>query len=402
VLSPFSTSVTRLAGDPATVTGGVTWDVYARHHYSTDQPWNADSTIFRMSNGSSALYLDGQTYAPRATCAPNGDARWHPLIPQILIVVKRDRVFWWDVVTCVETRSWTLPIIATGLGNYEGNPSNDGRYLLATNATEAVLVDMNPLGAGRVGPVRNMGVDCTLTAESGCAALTRPCCEIDSGTVSPSGRYALIKYNGGPHRVFDIDANLALTPRPLTKDYRATCPSPSPKGTASSGYTYLVGHADLALDPFDGNEDVIVGVEGCWNDDGKIVEGKVVGDLVKVRVRDGQMTPVSPPSTFAAGSTGISHVSTRNTGRPGWAYVSYHFLNGNKYSSEIASYKLDGSNAVERWGFTRTENPPYEAEPHVVPSPDGQRVAFVSNWLKYCSTGCGTLSNAQSYVVDGR
>src|SRR5438874_2564607 len=38
---------------------------------------------------------------------------------------------WFDVVSCTETRSWALPIAADyGIGSGEGNPSNDGRFVL--------------------------------------------------------------------------------------------------------------------------------------------------------------------------------------------------------------------------------------------------------------------------------
>ena len=34
-----------------------------------------------------------------------------------------------------------------------------------------------------------------------------------------------------------------------------------------------------------------------------------------------------------------------------------------------------------------------------MPSRDGQRVIFASNWSTFCSTGCGTTSDIKDYVV---
>jgi len=42
---------------------------------------------------------------------------------------------------------------------------------------------------------------------------------------------------------------------------------------------------------------------------------------------------------------------------------------------------LDGSGKVESWAHTRTASHGcYRCEAHAVPSPDGRRVAFASNW----------------------
>jgi hypothetical protein len=115
---------------------------------------------------------------------------------------------WYDVVDCVKTRSWPLPITSnTGVGSGEGNPSNDGRFVAIASATEMVIVDMDPQPpfapwpSRRIGPPRTIA-DCGLSG-----------CTIDWVSVSASGRYAVVNYNGDYPRVFDIDpATLALAP----------------------------------------------------------------------------------------------------------------------------------------------------------------------------------------------
>ena len=58
--------------------------------------------------------------------------------------------------------------------------------------------------------------------------------------------------------------------------------------------------------------------------------------------------------------------------------------------------KLDGSQAIERWGHHRAvaSGSDYNAYPFPTPSPDGKRVLFSSNW--------GASRPVQAYVVDTR
>src|SRR5207249_2303752 len=56
--TPFNLKVMRIVGDsgtPFTMTGGGsgTWGSDARHHYSDDQPWNADGTLLMLQNSGS-------------------------------------------------------------------------------------------------------------------------------------------------------------------------------------------------------------------------------------------------------------------------------------------------------------------------------------------------------------
>jgi hypothetical protein len=134
----------------------------------------------------------------------------------------------------------------------------------------------------------------------------------------------------------------------------------------TDGYVFPLKHADMALD---GDDDVLVGGRSC--------AGAKVGRVVKVRLRDGRVTPLTDPKNEAS----VAHVSTRNLARPGWAYVSFFRQPGKKHSDEIIAVKLDGSGAFERFGTTHTDPKGcYRCEAHPAPSPDGRRVVFASNW----------------------
>src|SRR5439155_4656141 len=71
-----------------------------------------------------------------------------------------------------------------------------------------------------------------------------------------------------------------------------------------------------------------------------------------------------------------------------------------RFSDEIVAVKLDGSGTVERLAQVHTNlNGIYLAEAHPVPSPDGRRVLFASNWEL---AGDGLLNSIQDYVLDTR
>lgn len=392
----FGTRVIKIAGNTGTALGGGvsgTWGSDARHHYSKDQPWNSNGTLLVLQNDASPsqVYLNGETYAVvRGKCSgySSSDDRWHPSPshPNERINVNGSELMWYDVVNCVKTRSWSLPFSVEYFGMGEGNPSNDGRFAALSDGTRMFVVDMDPQApfaaypASRIGPARDVIVDSGLSGAS-----------IDWVSISASGKYAVVSYNGDFPRVFDINpTTLALTPRPM--------PAASPRctGTAANGFIYDLGHADLALNPFDNNEDVIVGQEHCGNR-GSTVDGQLMGSVVMVRLRDGKVTSLTSPNNSESYA---HHISTRNLDRPGWVYVGYH-TDAGKFDDEIIAVKMDGSKAVQRFAHKHSEYSNYRAESHSVPSRDGRRVLFASNWAANCTT-CGSASDIKAYVVDAR
>jgi uncharacterized protein YjdB len=397
VPSPFGTKVTRIAGDPGTSlswpTGTGTWGSDARHHYSKDQPWSSDGSLIALMNrngGSpSDLYLDGNTYQPaRGPCTNYSisDDRWHPspAHPHERIAVSGSELMWFDVTTCTKTRSWTLPISVDGIGSYEGNASNDGRYVALGNADGSgiFVVDM---ATSRIGPVYNALANCHMSG-----------CVYDWVQISASGKYVVVQYTASPDtgqaaQVFDVDATtLALTMHPTAQIY------PHCGGATTYGHIYNLGHSDLTVNPFDGNDDVLIGKEHCGNT-GKTVAGRLVGGVVMVRLRDGLMTPLTDPTNEAE----VRHVSTRNLDRPGWAYVGYVPTPGTRFADEIVAVRLDGTQTVERLVHKHTNDGGcYRCEAHSVPSRDGKRVLWASNWM---SSGTGGAASAiEAYIVDTR
>jgi hypothetical protein len=288
----------------------------------------------------------------------------------------------------------------------EGNPSLDGRFVVLADrkAEKMFVVDMDPQPPfepypnKRIGPVFDAS-QCGLACG----------CKVDWVSVSPSGKYAVMSYNGGRRelegdypRVFDIDpATLAISPRPMPA-MSTECPIlvgvPGSKANdPNMGYIYDLGHADMTLNPFDNNEDVIIGQSQCP----LVIDGMKQGSVVMVRLKDNKITPLTTRHNDAQ----AHHISTRNFDRPGWVYVSYwpEEAEGQWFGNEIIAVKMDGSGSVERYAHTHSnpgEPSCYRCEVHVSPSRDGRRIIFASSWSINCDSGCGSQANPQSYVLE--
>jgi hypothetical protein len=401
----FGTTITRIGGDTGTSTFSVrgTWGADARHSYSKQQPWNADGSLLVLQNRAggtpSKLFLDGSIYLPRFGPCPSDplyDYRWHPSAARATTMINVNsagtELMWYDVATCTKTRSWSLPIVADyGIGSGEGNPSNDGRFVCISNETSMVLVDMDPqppyapYPAQRMGPVYPL-LPCDLDSSDPSGN-----CRIGNISISPSGRYVDVKFSTSEdatqdlHRIFEVDP-VTLALKPHTMDIASLrCDSFAER---TDGWIYPLKHADMTLDPFDGNEDVLVGGRSC--------PGSALGRVLKVRLRDGKVTPLTDPSNEPS----FQHASARNVNRPGWVYVGYYKSSGRKYSDEVVAVKLDGSLEVERYVHKRSATSGcYRCESHPVPSRDGQRILFASNWAVDCTGQCGGESDIKAYVV---
>ena len=381
-----------------------TWGTDARHHYSKDQPWNADGTLLAVENrggGSPAgILIDGNTYEPltgRCDAFTLDDSRWHPSTAharvQIGVRESRDSLVWLDPIACRIERGWKLPLRPKGIGFSEGNPSNNGRYLALANAESIVVVDMDPQapyasyasGNRRIGPVYVLPA-CSLD-------VSRPTqCRVGNISISSSGRYVDVKFGGvsgdstaDAHRIYEVDPiTLAIRPHAMA----AASPRCGSYQARPNGWIFPLKHADLALDPSDRNEDVIVGVRSC--------PGSRLGRVVKVRLRDGKVTELTDPKNEAS----AAHVSTRNLDRPGWAYVTYLTVPGKRQSGEIIAVKLDGSKTTERIARHRTMwKSCYRCEAHAVPSRDGRRVLFASNWAEECPE---CTPHIEAFIADTR
>ena len=409
----FGTKVTRIADDAGQpisgLPGGGIWGTDSRHHYSKDQPWNSNNSLILMQNPGSTggsptqLILDGETYLPKyGSCGYTlDDSRWHPSLDHAyeLIGVREavDSLVWFNPVTCTLTRGWKLPIKPDLIGMGEGNPSPslNGRFIAMANNEQIVIVDMDPQppyasyasGNRRIGPIYTIpACSLSVTAPSNCS--------VGNVSISPMGGYVDLKFSGVTNDTTQ-DAHRILSVDPVTLEIRPQIMAEGSLRCGSfqsrpNGWVFPLKHADMTLNPFDNNEEVMIGGRACT--------GSNIGRVVMVRLRDGAVTPLTDP--FKEPS--VRHVSTRNFDRPGWAYVSYYPGAGKKFSDEIVAIKLDGSQSVQRFAQMHSlSSGCYRCEPHAVPSRDGSRVIWASNWAQDCSV-CGSISEVKDYVVDAR
>jgi hypothetical protein len=430
----FLTDITRITddtnqpinwADPGAAAG--VWALKARHHYSKDQPWNSDGTILAMDGyepgNPSHYYLDGNTYAPLwPKCSGHSlsDDRWSPdpNFPHIRVNARGTTLEWYDVVACAQTRSWSLPLTAHGIGASEGNLSRNGRYIALNDDTRMLVVDMNPYdpNASVVGPAADISA-CGLIDPNG-----NTNCVPHWISVSPSGSYVVVSV-ADFLRVYDVGPNLALTPHvydsATNECYWHDTAHTNPTGSdPRTGSIFGLGHADMTLNPFDGNGDVIIGQRRSWCPNPPSGSGAEYGKVQMVRLSDGKVTALTSPRSGEPGEASSHHISTRNLDRPGWAYVGYYpvlALNGlgsepdpnewRRYQDEIVAIKLDGSGEMEHFAHMHSlTSGCYRCEEHAVPSRDGIRVLWASNWLLDCLScdpnDAGQKADVKAYIVD--
>jgi len=336
----FGTRVTRITGDPGTLIPNIDarWDAVARHLYPKTAAWNCDQSLLHLARHHgfpSALFLDGANYRPLfgRNNSPGTEVRWHPKQPANMIYVKGNEIGVWDV------RADTSRVIAAfpgysdfHIGPWEGNLSADGR----------MLVVIGKQGEDRIAFAYD------LEAKKKRLDLVLKGIEVDWVSISSSGKLIVLNgkftaANGDQTQIYDLDGNKVGD---LWEEY----------GRPS--------HCDLAID--ENGDDIAVGVSKSKPDDGRVI---------KRRLRDGKIT-VLTSGGYA------SHTSTRNVDLPGWAFATYQYRGPDwpPYRDEVVAVKLDGSMTVKRIAHLHTHTTDYLTEAHAVPSPDGKRVLWASDW----------------------
>jgi hypothetical protein len=169
---------------------------------------------------------------------------------------------------------------------------------------------------------------------------------------------------------------------------------------------------------------VAVGQEECGKA-GNNVEGvqsinsNGVGHLIMVRLRDGGVTSLTDPGNYDGTPLEAypHHISAQNQLLPGWVFVSYGAWPGEenkRYYDELIALSLDGKQRVQRLAHLHSDfqntsengcsaddsDFNYRSESHGVPSPDGKRLAFASNWrVQGNQTGGCSI---EDYILDLR
>lgn len=339
----FGSKITRVSGDkgqPIPVIGG-TWPQNCRNHYQKDPPWNADGTVLYLCKGCKK-FLDGKTYEPLDLKTPPGPARFHPLKPDIMIVLSRKT----NRIEQFNLRKGTSDTLATFPGysglSYmsEGNISGNGRWIAPYAVKEGRKVtfayDMKE---------KKKYPDIDLTGW-----------DIDWVSICFSGKYVVV--------------NGKATQNDITQIYEST--TGHEVGARWSRYGHP-SHYDLGIDQ--NGDDVAVGIAKS---------NPNRGQCIMRRLKDGREKALCPAG---------SHTGTRNTHRPGWAYIQS--THKGPYVDEVIAVELtwDTEPVIERLAYIPNVRVDYLSETHGAVSFDGKKFCTVSNW----GIPGGQV---QAYVVD--
>ena len=340
----FGTKITRIVGNPGEPIPNINGEVWAeeqlRHQYSKRQPWNSDQTIIYLNRHSPNLWIDAQTYEVLFTREkPSSYVVWSHTEPHIMNYVTSNCVGKWDVVEdttrCIVSFSG-YSSCTFGMG--EGNFTNDGSKVVVNATRESdghkvmFIVDME-------NKIKGPDIDVDDY-------------DVRNTTISPLGNYIIIGgdlFGTGGDR---IQIRNALTGNIIWEEELYGFPS----------------HFDTQIDQ---NGDEIIAGTAKSDKNGIDYKGKVI----KRRLSDGKTTIISDYSW-------ASHTSGRNLNRPGWVFVTYQNREGSShypYYNELVAVKLDGSR-TERICHLYSYDFDYVAESHGVPSPDGLKVMWASDW----------------------
>ncbi len=314
------------------------------HKYSKNQPWNSDGTLIHMGGWPGAV-LDPQTYQVLDMVRPPGGPNtWSNTQSNIMYGTNKGG-FGDNCIVQLDVNTNTYSAVScfsqytkVSYGEYEGNMSNDDRYM--------ALQCIKPGGA--------MEVACYDFVSNSIVSTTNAPVWPNNVTMSQSGDFIMIQWNvygtGQYQGTWIYNRNL----------------SPIGNIDAQGG-----SHIDLGYDT-QGNE-VAVGTMG---NNRRLRMKRLDNGSVTNLLSDAQMS-------------WYIHVSCRNIDRPGYAYIS-DFEDPNSqinkpYYQRVFAVKLDpnaNDNALTE-SFAHIQhstNVQYDREAHAVPNRDGSIVMFKSDW----------------------
>jgi len=308
-----------------------------RHAYSMRQPWNADGSRLLLVRSPIQL-LDGRTYEPIGSLSLPSDAVWSNKDPDVLFGVVGDSFVRVKVSTRTRTTMRMFPEYSQiYIGGGEGNVSDDDRrVVLIGKRSGGVDVLVYDIANDAVVSTRRFN------------GYSGPHGDIDSAVISRSGRYVLVGVKE-PLGYDLYDAQNMQFLRRLVNNQRS--------------------HSDIGY-TMEGHEALITSANGR-------------SGINSIRLSDGVLREEAPSSYMAWNQ----HTSCRNNLRPGWCYISTfsHSAKQDAYMfRQIFAIKLDGSGTVQRFSPAPfSDNPADQAGlrgAQAVPSRDGRRVLFASDW----------------------
>jgi hypothetical protein len=355
----FHTRVTRITGNPGDAIpniAGSRWGEVVRHHYSSDQAWNADQTLIFLDTNDggspSDILIDGRTYQPVSGVKnkpSSADIRWHPTNRNVMLYAAADTLGYWDPFTGSRQEIARFPEFDDlTFGPWEGSPSADGNLVALTSDSQGTAFAYDIAQKKRY-------PDLSASRYGG---------DMDSCRASPSGR----------HLVWAINPDVVVV-----TDLEGTRIHDFPNN--------YVSHFDVIMD-----------AEGIDYIVGRVNSGSVgqgpSGRIARYKLTNGERTQLS------SGGWSI-HTSARAQNTRAYCIANAGPESGQypPYDDEIIMCALDGSKV---WRICHMHCPlevDYSAQPQPSHSPDGGRVIFASAWG---STGGSEPRPVSCYVADFR
>jgi hypothetical protein len=331
---------------------------YLKHQYAKAEPWNADGSLIYLPTKYPGVLLDGHTFkvVKQMPSFVSGEQVWSHINPKLMFGVERSGTF-----KQIDVLTGTISVIASfpqysevTLGFYEGNLSNDDRYVVLTGQRGANLEIFT--------------YDLLQKKIMGTLVLPGTTGNVDSDfcSVTPSGKFVVVFFTTTKFGY----SNFSLQLYDMNMKWL--------RQIAADG-----NHVDFQYDTA-GDEVIVV----RDNDNGK---GSNDRGIFSVRLSDGRRRREMKDRLV----NWATHTSCRNIHRPGWCYISEHAVNtvtdynwSSNYN-EVFALKLDGSGTVERFAkehhntalnFNFDSQQGYTRSPMAVPNLDGSLVMFASDW----------------------
>jgi len=330
-----------------------------KNEYSRVQAFNADGRYLIARSIEAYWYLyDASTLEPLALLPLDVEPRWSPTDPDLIYYLSETRLVSLNIqsgeMTSLHDFKGDLPFEpAMVWTRYEGSPSADGRYwgLMAE--------DQDWLAAAYL--VYDLATDQVVATRllDGWPAEAR---EIDSVTISPSGKYFLaymdLYCEQGVLGNDEQPCGLMVYDRQFQH---------------GRGLLRIVGHSDLALDS--NGKDVLV------------YQDIDTDHIAMLNLESGAVTPLWPID-FRYSPVGL-HFSGRAFNTPGWAVISTYSGGYPKdatwMDNQVFAIELKPDGRVLRLAHTHSvvdqeQEHDYWAEPQATVNPDLTRILYTSNW----------------------
>lgn len=294
------------------------------HQYSKRRAWNSDETLISVGE----KIIDAETFAPVLDYIPLTSERvWSHLNPDRMYGFsgsggKLNRLLSFDISSGDTSLVFEFSQFQKcTIGDWEGDISDDDRYLLAACRYSN--------GSGKA-----LSLDLVNQEIMGSIDLPN---KFNWGGFSHSGRYVLIEINQG------FQGNMSLT------RYSPSLQDPQ----VIARYPY---HGDFGVDS--NGDDVYV-----------MIDGKGIHYVV---LKSGEFVQLGNNGESGWGG---GHLSCRNVKTSGSCFYS-------KVSGDgIGEVDLDpNSPNFELWGLSRSNGGGYDSQPKASVSPSGRQIIFASDW----------------------